>query len=123
MISSWDDFPVHQTTTPVRYVASSDRKGRVFFDTSRFAQTGCWEGTLRVGDEHFDVTPDRWWGKSDPGKEVEELGPVEYDHRLKPGTRMMTGSVLRFPGAPGGALEIQCDPTSTPSSGRSRSME
>src|SRR5215468_2462703 len=22
------------------------RKGRVFFDTSRFAQTGCWQGTL-----------------------------------------------------------------------------
>jgi len=149
------------------------RKGRVFFDTSRFAQTGCWSGSLRVGGEEFQVTPDRWWGTrdrswgirphgerepegihaggpgslsgmwnyfpmqfadhsilyilneendgtlvlydarriwNDPGKGIEELGPVEYEHQLKPGTRMMTGSTLRFPEAPGGTLEIRCEP-------------
>ncbi|MBW2275278.1 MAG: hypothetical protein JRG96_18585 [Deltaproteobacteria bacterium] len=149
------------------------RHGRVFFDTSRLAQTGTWEGWLRVGDERFEVTPDRWWGTRDrswgvrphgepepegihaggPGslngmwnyfpmqfadhsilyirneendgtlalhesrriwrdseRPIEELGPVEYEHHLEPGTRMMTGSLLRFPEAPGGPLEVKCEP-------------
>lgn len=149
------------------------RQGRVLFDTSRLAQTGCWKGWLRVGDERFDVTPDRWWGTrdrswgvrpvgeaeppgihaagpgslsgmwnyfpmqfddhsilyirneedsghvplhdarriwSDPARPIEELGRVEYEHQLKPGTRMMTGSVVRFPDAPGGPIEITCSP-------------
>jgi len=150
------------------------RHGRVMFDTSRFAQTGCWSGTLKVADETFEVTPDRWWGTrdrswgirphgepepegihatsssasmkgmwnyfpmqfddhsilymlneendgtvalydarriwNDPARGVEELGPIEYDHRLEPGTRMMTGSTIRFPEAPGGPLEIECEP-------------
>jgi hypothetical protein len=149
------------------------RHGRVFFNTSRFAQTGCWEGTLRVADEHFDVTPDRWWGTrdrswgirphgepepegihaggpgsmrgmwnyfpmqfedhsilymlneeddgtialydgrriwNDPAREVEDLGPVEYEHKLVSGTRMMEGSTLRFPDAPSGPIEVQCTP-------------
>jgi hypothetical protein len=149
------------------------RKGRVFFQTSRFAQTGCWEGTLRVGDERFEVTPDRWWGTrdrswgirphgepepegvhaggpgslsgmwnyfpmqfrdhsilfilneeddgtvrlydarriwSDPTKPIENLGLVRYEHELEPGTRMMKGSVVRFPDAPSGPLEIRCEP-------------
>jgi hypothetical protein len=148
------------------------RHGRVMFDTSRFAQTGCWEGTLRVGSEDFQVTPDRWWGTrdrswgvrphgerepagihentgsmsgmwnyfpmqfddhsilyinneendgshalydarriwNDPERPIEDLGPVEYDHQLTPGTRMMTGSVVRFPLAPSGPIEITCEP-------------
>src|SRR4026209_1525291 len=36
--------------------------GRVLFDSKRFAQTGCWPGTLTIGEETFAVTPDRWWG-------------------------------------------------------------
>ncbi len=148
------------------------RHGRVLFDTSRFAQTGRWSGWLRVGDERLEVTPDRWWGTRDrswgirphgeaeppgihaggpgslsgmwnyfpmqfadhsilyvlneendgtqvlydarriwnDGRPIESLGTVEYDHRLKPGTRMMTGSTLRFPDAPGRPLEIECEP-------------
>jgi hypothetical protein len=149
------------------------RHGRVFFDTSRFCQTGRWEGRLRVGDEAFDVTSDRWggvrdrsWGIrphgeaepagiheggpgsltgmwnyfpmqfddhsiiyirneendgslalydarrvwNDPERPIEDLGPVEYEHRLKPGTRMMTGSSLRFPKAPTGPIEVECEP-------------
>jgi hypothetical protein len=149
------------------------RKGRVFFNTSRFAQTGTWEGWLRVGDERFDVTPDRWWGTrdrswgvrphgepepegihaggpgsmsgmwnyfpmqfedhsilyilneendgtvalydarriwSDPERPIEELGPVEYEHHMEPGTRMMKSSVVRFPKAPTGPMEIECEP-------------
>jgi hypothetical protein len=33
MISSWDDFPVHQTPQPVRFVATSDRN---FYDRYYF---------------------------------------------------------------------------------------
>lgn len=149
------------------------RKGRVFFDTSRFAQTGHWEGSLRVGDETFEVTPDRWggcrdrsWGVrphgepepegihaggpgsmngmwnyfpmqfddhtilyilneendgtvalydarrfwSDPTKPIENLGLVRYDHTLVPGTRMLSGSIISFPDAPSGPIEIECEP-------------
>jgi hypothetical protein len=35
---------------------------------------------------------------------------VRYEHKLEPGTRMMKGSVLRFPDAPSGPIEIQCEP-------------
>jgi hypothetical protein len=149
------------------------RHGRVMFDTSRFTQTGRWSGRLRAGSESFEVTPDRWWGTrdrswgirphgeaeppgihaggpgslsgmwnhfpmqfddhsilyslneendgrqvhydarrvwSDPECAIEALGRAEYEHRLKPGTRMMAGSVLRFPEAPEGPIEITCEP-------------
>jgi hypothetical protein len=39
--------------------------GRTLFDTMRFAQTDYWMGWLRVGDERFEVTPDRWCGTRD----------------------------------------------------------
>jgi len=149
------------------------RHGRVLFDTTRFAQTGRWQGTLRVGDETFDVTSDRWggtrdrsWGVrphgepepegihaggpgsmsgmwnyfpmqfddhsilyllneendgtirlydarriwNDPARPIDDLGQVVYDHHLEPGTRMMTGSTIHFPDAPGGAIAIECEP-------------
>jgi hypothetical protein len=149
------------------------RHGRVFFHTSRFAQTGCWSGVLEVAGERIEVTPDRYWGTrdrswgirphgeaeppgihasgpgslagmwnyfpmqfrdhsilfilneendgsvvlydarriwSDPAKPIENLGLVRYEHRLARGTRMMQGSVLRFPDAPSGPMEIHCEP-------------
>ncbi|MCA9513163.1 MAG: hypothetical protein R3E88_16940 [Myxococcota bacterium] len=155
---------------PKQYIR---KHGRVLFDTSRFAQTGCWEGTLVVGDETFAVTPDRWWGTrdrswgvrpvgepehpgvrgpegqmsgmwnyfpmqfddhsilyivqqrndgvreleesvriwSDPSREPEWLGRPEYDHvQASKGSRMLVGSTVRFPDAPGGALEVKCTP-------------
>lgn len=51
--------------------------GRVVFDTQRLAQTGCWSGRLRVGDESFDVTPDRWWGSRDRSWGVRPVGEPE----------------------------------------------
>ena len=33
MVSSWDDFPIHQTAEPVRLVATSDRN---FYDRYYF---------------------------------------------------------------------------------------
>jgi hypothetical protein len=51
--------------------------GRVLFDTMRFAQTGFWSGTLEVGGEHFDITPDRWWGTRDRSWGVRPVGEKE----------------------------------------------
>jgi hypothetical protein len=146
--------------------------GRVLFDTMRFVQTGCWEGTLAVGNETFPVTPDRWWGVRDrswgvrpvgepepPGirqgegqmdgmwnyapmqfrdfsilyicherndgeRPMEEgvriwhdpihppepLGRPEHEHVLRKGTRYVERSLLSFPEAPGGPLEIEVTP-------------
>ncbi len=145
------------------------RFGRVLFDTSRFAQTGTWSGTLQVAGDDIAVTPDRWkgtrdrsWGirpvgeaeppgirqgtgqmvgmwnyapvqfddssvlyivheepdgnrpleeavriYADPGRGHEWLGRPEFEHTLEEGTRMVrSGSVLRFPDAPGGPFEM-----------------
>jgi len=50
---------------------------RVIFDTMRFAQTGCWSGTLEVGGETITVTPDRWWGTRDRSWGVRPVGEQE----------------------------------------------
>ena len=149
------------------------RSGRLLFDSSRFAQTGCWSGTLRVGDETFAVTPERWkgcrdrsWGVrpvgepeppgihattqgsmhgmwcycpmqfddhsvlciinehndgsreleeavrvwADPARAPEPLGRPEHDHRFNAARDFIDRGVLRFPDAPGGALEVSAEP-------------
>jgi hypothetical protein len=148
------------------------RNGRVLFDTSRFAQTGCWSGTLSVAGERFAVTPDRWWGTrdrswgvrpvgepeppgiqagtpsmsgmwnyfpmqfadhsilyicqeradgvreleeavrvwSDPARPADPLGRPEWEHRVVSGTRILAGSTLSFPDAPGGGFSVTCTP-------------
>lgn len=53
------------------------KHGRVLFDSTRFAQTGTWSGTLRVGDERFEVTPDRWWGTRDRSWGIRPVGEAE----------------------------------------------
>jgi hypothetical protein len=53
------------------------QQGRVIFDTMRFAQTGYWSGSLRVGEERFEVTPDRWWGTRDRSWGVRPVGEPE----------------------------------------------
>ncbi|HKA92945.1 MAG TPA: hypothetical protein VKE97_04020, partial [Acidimicrobiia bacterium] len=62
--------------------------GRVLFDTMRFAQTGFWSGSLEVADEHFDVTPDRWWGTRDRSWGVRPVGEAEH-----PGIRQGEGQL------------------------------
>ncbi len=64
------------------------KHGRVLFDTVRFAQTGCWSGKLRVGDEHFEVTSDRWWGTRDRSWGVRPVGEPEH-----PGIRGAEGQM------------------------------
>jgi hypothetical protein len=53
------------------------RNERVFFDTMRLAQTGRWTGRLRVGDEEFELTPDRWWGTRDRSWGIRPVGEPE----------------------------------------------
>ena len=62
--------------------------GRVLFDSKRFAQTGCWRGTLTIGDETFTVTPDRWWGTRDRSWGVRPVGEPEH-----PGIRQAEGQM------------------------------
>lgn len=50
---------------------------RVTFDTMRLAQTGCWSGRLRVLEETFEITPDRWWGSRDRSWGVRPVGEPE----------------------------------------------
>ena len=151
------------------------KRGRVLFDSVRFAQTGCWTGALRVGSEEFRVTPDRFkgsrdrsWGIrpvgepeppgihadtpvmegmwnyapmqfddysilyicnehnnghreleeavrvwADPSREPEWLGRPEHDHHVvvkAPYVTQIDRSILRFPEAPGGPLEVAVTP-------------
>jgi hypothetical protein len=47
----------------------------------------------------------------DPDRAPQHLGRAEFEHRLDPGTRMITTpSRLRFPDAPGGPLEVRVVP-------------
>jgi hypothetical protein len=71
---------------PRQYVR---KYGRVLFDTQRFAQTGCWSGTLQVGDETFQVTPDRWKGTRDRSWGVRPVGEAEH-----PGIRQNEGQMV-----------------------------
>ena len=66
------------------------KRGRVLFDTMRFAQTGCWTGQLEVGGEHFEVTPDRWWGTRDRSWGVRPVGEPEHPG-IRQGEGQMTG--------------------------------
>jgi hypothetical protein len=50
---------------------------RVFFDTMRMSQTGCWSGTINVAGARFEVTPDRWWGSRDRSWGVRPVGEPE----------------------------------------------
>jgi hypothetical protein len=52
--------------------------GRTLFDTMRFAQTGYWTGWLRVADERFEITPDRWWGTRDRSWGIRPVGEAEH---------------------------------------------
>ena len=39
--------------------------GRIMQNVTRYAQVGCWEGTLEVAGQTYEVTPDRWKGARD----------------------------------------------------------
>ena len=43
-----------------------------------------------------------------PDGRIEQLGRVEWHHEMQKGTRLMQHSVLTFPDAPGGKIDIEC---------------
>jgi hypothetical protein len=43
-----------------------------------------------------------------PDGRIEQLGRVDWHHEMQKGTRLMKSSVLSFPDAPGGKIEIRC---------------
>ncbi len=49
------------------------------------------------------VQAERVW--CDPGRPHDELGPVEHEHLIEPGTRVVRSSLLRFPES---GTEIEC---------------
>ena len=59
---TWNgSFPTHEEPR------HETRAGtRILLDAARFAQVGSWEGTLRVDDQTWDVTPDTWLGSPRP---------------------------------------------------------
>jgi hypothetical protein len=50
---------------------------RPILDASRFSQVGSWRGRLRVGDEEFAVTDDRWVGVRDRSWGIRPVGEPE----------------------------------------------
>lgn len=59
--------------------------GRITMDTSRYSQVGTWSGTLEVGGQRYDVTPDGWQGVRDHSWGVRGVGEPEA-----PGIRVKT---------------------------------
>lgn len=53
------------------------RNGRVWMDSVRLAQTGFWEGTLRIGEDELAVTPATWWGSRDRSWGIRPVGEAE----------------------------------------------
>ena len=47
---------------------------------------------------------------NDPDRPVEHLGRPEHAHQFRPGTRLVSHSVLSFPDAPGGRLDVDVTP-------------
>jgi len=61
---------------PRQYLRS---RGKVVFDTQRFAQLGRWTGSLSTPDESWQITPDRWGGSRDRSWGVRPVGEKESD--------------------------------------------
>ena len=47
---------------------------------------------------------------NDPARAPEELGRPEHHHEFRSGTRLVNHSVLSFPDAPGGPIEVAVTP-------------
>lgn len=66
------------------------KHGRVLFDSLRFAQTGCWSGSLWVDGVEYEVTPDRWKGSRDRSWGIRPVGEAE-PLGIHEGTPIMEG--------------------------------
>ncbi|MCU1504753.1 MAG: hypothetical protein JWM12_4107 [Ilumatobacteraceae bacterium] len=55
-----------------------NRRGvRITTETSRFAQTGFWSGTMSIDGTTFEVEPTRWWGGRDRSWGIRPVGEPE----------------------------------------------
>lgn len=91
-------------------------------EKSQFPQVGMWNYTTMQFDDfallHLLNETDsgarpiqgavRIW--KDPERELDVLGAAETEHTFVPGTRNIAFATLRFPHAPGGALEVSVEP-------------
>ncbi len=78
---------------PRHYLRS---KGKVVFDTQRFAQMGRWTGSLRAGDNEWAVSPDLWGGSRDRSWGVRPVGEKDPDG-IRADTSVMGGLWNYFP--------------------------
>ena len=89
---TWEGaMPAHQE--PRQYLRN---RGRVVFDTQRFAQTGRWIGSISVDGVDHSVTPDRWSGTRDRSWGVRPVGEREPDG-IQGGQTPMAGMWNYFP--------------------------
>ena len=51
--------------------------GRTIFDSSRFAQTGGWDGTITVDGETISLSDATWWGTRDRSWGIRPVGESE----------------------------------------------
>ena len=83
----------HPLEEPRQYLR---RKGKVVFDTMRFAQLGRGEGALSTPDHSWDVSPDSWGGSRDRSWGVRPVGEKESDG-IRQGVSVMEGLWNYFP--------------------------
>lgn len=72
------------------------KKGRILFDTLRFAQLGRWEGSLTVDGKTWAITPQQWFGSRDRSWGVRPVGEPE-PQGIHSGTPAMEGMWNYFP--------------------------
>ncbi|MEE9280344.1 MAG: hypothetical protein V3V67_09240 [Myxococcota bacterium] len=56
---------------------TSRQFGRITMDTSRFAQVGCYRGSLEVAGQTYQVSPERWKGVRDHSWGIRPVGERE----------------------------------------------
>lgn len=72
------DLTFEGSTPPFEEPHFNRRSGnKIVMDYSRLTQPGRWSGTLNVGGEAHDVSPDGWWGARDHSWGIRPIGDRE----------------------------------------------
>ena len=72
------------------------KKGRVLFDTMRYAQLGRWSGNINIKGEAFTLAPEKWIGSRDRSWGIRPVGEEE-PKGIHAGTPSMEGMWNYFP--------------------------
>jgi len=106
---SWGVRPVGEAEPPGIQAGAPSLSGMWNYFPMQFADHSilviCQETNAGVRELEEAV---RVW--SDPARPAEPLGRPEFEHRLVPGTRILAGSTVHFPAAPGGGFSVSCTP-------------